>query len=104
MLRNGKLDVIEDLEEQFNENIYLIPIESAQEKLIQHGKKNRIDELLEVGQGSHVLLDIAFLKDETLNHYKEQYYRIQGQTNNVLKECGEIEIKIWNALNITLFW
>jgi hypothetical protein len=48
MLRNGKPDIIEDLEEQFNENIYLILEVSAQEKLIQHGIENRVDELLEV--------------------------------------------------------
>jgi hypothetical protein len=28
---------MEDLEEKFNENIYLILIESAQKKLLQHG-------------------------------------------------------------------
>jgi len=41
-LQDGKLDVIEDLEEQFNESIYL----SAQEQLLQHGTKNRIDEVI----------------------------------------------------------
>jgi hypothetical protein len=66
MLRNGKSDVIENLEEQFNENIYLILVESAQEKLIQHGTKNRVDELFEVGQESHVLFDIVFFENETL--------------------------------------
>jgi RNase P/RNase MRP subunit p30 len=48
MLQNGKLNIIEDLKEQFNENIYLILIESAQEKMLQHGTKNKVDELLEV--------------------------------------------------------
>jgi hypothetical protein len=28
---------MEDLEEQFNENNYLILVDSAQEKLLQHG-------------------------------------------------------------------
>ncbi len=47
-MRNGKSNVIEDLKELFNEIIYMIPVENAQEKLIQHGIKNRADELLEV--------------------------------------------------------
>jgi hypothetical protein len=45
ILWNGKSNIIEDLEEQSNENIYLFPTESAQEKLLQHGTKNRVDEL-----------------------------------------------------------
>jgi hypothetical protein len=50
MLHNGKLDVIEDKsEEHFGESIYLIPVKSAQEKLLQHVTKNRANELLEVG-------------------------------------------------------
>jgi hypothetical protein len=32
ILQNGRLDVIEDLDKQFNESIYL----SAQEQLLQH--------------------------------------------------------------------
>jgi len=40
---------MEDLEEQFNENIYPIPIESAREKILQHETENRANELLEVG-------------------------------------------------------
>jgi hypothetical protein len=47
ILRNGKLNIIKDLEEQFNEIFYLIPINITQEKLLQHGTKNRVDELLE---------------------------------------------------------
>jgi hypothetical protein len=35
--RNGKLNIIEDLKEQFNENIYLVLAKSAQEKLLHHG-------------------------------------------------------------------
>jgi hypothetical protein len=46
-LRNGKSNIIEDLEEQFNEIIYLIPVGNVQEKLL-HGTKNIVDELLEV--------------------------------------------------------
>jgi hypothetical protein len=38
MLQNGKLNIIEDLEEQFNENIYLILAERAQEKLLHKTK------------------------------------------------------------------
>jgi hypothetical protein len=49
LLRNGKLDVIEDLEKQLNENIYLILIKNVQEKLIQHGIKNKVNEVLEIG-------------------------------------------------------
>jgi hypothetical protein len=45
MLTNGNWDVIEDLHEQFNESIYL----SAQEKLLQDGTENIVDEFLEVG-------------------------------------------------------
>jgi len=45
MLQNEKLDVIEDLEEQFNESIYLILTKNAQEKLLQHGINNKVDEL-----------------------------------------------------------
>ncbi len=44
----------------------MIPVENAQEKLIQHGIKNRADELLEVSQRSHVLLDNIIIKDEAL--------------------------------------
>jgi hypothetical protein len=66
MLRNGKSNVIEDLEEQFNEIIYLILTENAQEKLLRHGTKNKVDELFEVGQRSHALLDNALLEDEML--------------------------------------
>jgi hypothetical protein len=66
MLQNGKLNIIKDLEEQFNENIYLIPTKSAQKKLLQHGTKNRADELFKVSQGSHVLFNNTLFKDETL--------------------------------------
>jgi len=45
MLRNGKWDVIEDLEEQFNESMYF----NAQEKLLQNGTKSKANELFEVG-------------------------------------------------------
>jgi hypothetical protein len=37
ILWNGKSNTMEDLEEQFNENNYLILVDSAQEKLLQHG-------------------------------------------------------------------
>ncbi len=57
---------MEDLEEQFNENIYPIPIESAQEKILQHEIENRANELLKVGQGSHALLDNTLFEDEVL--------------------------------------
>ncbi len=62
MLRNGTWDVIENLKEKFNESIYL----SAQKKLLQYGTENKVDELLEVDQGSHDLLDSALLEDEML--------------------------------------
>jgi hypothetical protein len=50
ILQNGKLNIIKVLEEQFCESIYLIPTHNAWEKLLQHGTKNRIDELLEINQ------------------------------------------------------
>ncbi len=62
MLWNGKWDVIEDLEKQFNENMYF----SAQEKLLQNGTKNGANEVFEVGQGSHDLLDNVLFKYEVL--------------------------------------
>ncbi len=61
-MRNWRLDVIKDLEEQVKESIYL----SAQEQLFQHGIENKVDEVLEVGQGSHNLLNNVVLKDEML--------------------------------------
>jgi hypothetical protein len=57
MLQNEKSDVIEDLKEQFNESIYLIVTKNAQEKLLQHGINNKVDELFKVGPRSHALLD-----------------------------------------------
>ncbi len=78
------------MEEQFNESTYL----NAQEKLLQYGIENKVDEL-KIRQGSHDLFDNIFF--ECTNHYRKWYYKIQGQINNVLKECGGIEIKIWNA-------
>jgi hypothetical protein len=62
ILRNGRLDVIEHLKEQFNESIY----PSTQEQLLQHEIENKLDELLEVGHGSHDLFDSVFLEDGTL--------------------------------------
>ncbi len=53
------MDVIEDFEEPFNESIY----QSAQEQLLQHGIENKADEILEVNQGSHDLLNSALLKE-----------------------------------------
>jgi hypothetical protein len=63
---NGKSNIIKDLEEQLNENIYLVPTKSAQENLLQHGTKNKVDEFLEVGQKSNVPFDSALIKEETL--------------------------------------
>jgi hypothetical protein len=62
MLWNGNWDVIEDLEEQFKEDIYC----NAKEKLLQNGTKNKANEFLEVGQRSHNLFDSALLEDEVL--------------------------------------
>ncbi len=53
------MDVIKDLEEPFNENIY----QNAQEQLLQHGMENKADEILEVNQGSHDLLSSVLLKE-----------------------------------------
>jgi hypothetical protein len=44
MLQNGKFDVLKNLEEQFDESIYL----SAQKQSLQHGIENNVDEVLEV--------------------------------------------------------
>ncbi len=44
----------------------MILTKNAQEKLLQHGINNKVDELFEVGQRSHALLDNDLLKDETL--------------------------------------
>jgi hypothetical protein len=66
ILRNGKSNIIKDLEEQFNENIYLVPTKSAYFFLLQHGTKNKVDDPLEVGQETHVLLNNTLLKDEML--------------------------------------
>jgi hypothetical protein len=41
ILRNGRLDVIENLDKQFNESIYL----NAQEQLLQHVTENQDDEI-----------------------------------------------------------
>jgi hypothetical protein len=49
ILQNGKSNIIKDLKKKINESNYLIPVENAQEKLLQHGTKNRINELLEIG-------------------------------------------------------
>jgi len=62
MLRNGNRDVIEDLEEQCNESIYF----SAQDKLLQNGTENKVDELLKANQGSHDLFNSTLLEDEAL--------------------------------------
>jgi hypothetical protein len=56
------LDVIEDLDEHFNERIYL----TTQEQQSQHGTKNKDDEVFEVGQVSHDLLHNVLLGNETL--------------------------------------
>jgi hypothetical protein len=93
MLRNGKPNIIEDLEEQFNENIYLILVDSAQEKPIQRGIENRVDELLEVDQGSHALFDSIVFEDETLIITNINIIEFKYR-NNALKKCGRIEIKI----------
>ncbi len=42
MLTDGNWDVIEDLHEQFNESIYL----NAQEKLLQNGIENIVENSL----------------------------------------------------------
>jgi hypothetical protein len=89
-LRNKILDVIKDLEKPFNESINL----SAQEQLLQHGTRNRANEVLEVDQRSHDLLDRALLEDEVVIITKNDILKIQGQTNNVLKQCGGIEIEL----------
>jgi hypothetical protein len=34
--------------------------------MLQHGTKNKVDELLEVNHGPHALLDSTLLKDEML--------------------------------------
>jgi predicted KAP-like P-loop ATPase len=39
---------------------------SAQEQLLQHGTKEKTDEVLEVSKGSHDLLYNTFLEDEAL--------------------------------------
>jgi hypothetical protein len=39
---------------------------SAQEQHLQHGIENKNDGVLEIIQGSHDLLDNAFLEDEVL--------------------------------------
>ncbi len=62
ILQNGKLDVIKDFKEQFNERIYL----RAQRQLLQHGTKKIVDEVLEVNQGSHDLFNNTFFEVETL--------------------------------------
>jgi hypothetical protein len=59
MLQNGKT---KDLEEQRNENIYF----SAQDKLLQNGTENKVDEFLKANQRSHDLFNNTLLEDEAL--------------------------------------
>jgi hypothetical protein len=58
MLQNGKSNVIENLDEKFNESIYLILAKSAQEKLIQHGIKTKLMNSLKLTR-DHILCLIA---------------------------------------------
>ncbi len=44
----------------------MILTKNAQEKLLQHGINNKVDELFEVGQRSHALFDNNLLEDEML--------------------------------------
>jgi hypothetical protein len=74
MLRNGKWDVIENLEERFNETC----ISMHKRNCYKMGQKAKLMNFLKSAKDHMISVWKHFLQRWSANHYKKWYYRIQG--------------------------